>query len=124
MKKVLPISGKFPQKLFAVLAIIALVAFLFSLKPVADVVKKAAEMVGIKFPPVEVFQNANANVLNLASGLILIIVGIAAVVLGVKVALIVAGASLVAYAAYRLYNTFFKGETQDIMPGSGIDRGN
>lgn len=124
MKKVLPISGKFPQKLFAVLAIIALVAFLFSLKPVADVVKKAAEMVGIKFPPVEVFQNANANVLNLASGLILIIVGIAAVVLGVKVALIVAGASLVAYAAYRLYNTFFKSETQDIMPGGGIDRGN
>jgi len=124
MKKVLPISGKFPQKTFAVLAIIALVAFLFSLKPVAEFIKKSAEMAGINFPPVEVFQNANANVLNLVSGLILIIVGIAAAVLGVKVALIIAGASLVAYAGYRLYSIFFKGETQDIMPGGNIDTGN
>ena len=124
MKKVLPISGKFPQRAFAVLAIIALVAFIFSLRPVAEFLKKTFESAGVNFPPVEVFQNANANVLNLASGLILILVGVAAVVLGVKVALIVAGASLVAYAAYRLYNTFFKGETQDIMPEGGIDRGN
>lgn len=124
MKKVLPISGKFPQKTFAVLAIIALVAFLFSLKPVAEFIKKSAEMAGINFPPVEVFQNANANVLNLVSGLILIIVGIAAAVLGVKVALIIAGASLVAYAGYRLYSIFFKGETQDIMPKGNIDTGN
>lgn len=123
IRKVLPIS-KFPHRLFAVIAIIALVAFLFSLKPVAEVVKKAAEMVGIKFPPIEVFQNANANVLNLASGALLVIVGLAAVVLGVKVALIIAGASLVAYAGYRLYNIFFKGETQNIMPGGTIDTGN
>ena len=41
MKKVLPISNpKFPQKTFAVIAVIMLVAFLFSLKPVAEVVKK------------------------------------------------------------------------------------
>jgi len=124
MKKVIPILGKFPHRLFAVLAIIALVAFLFSLKSIAEFVKKTAEMVGIKFPSVEVFQNANANVLDLVCGLIIILVGITAVVFGVKVALIVAGASLVAYAAYKLYNTFFKKETQDIIPGGPIDRGN
>lgn len=120
-RKVLPIT-KFPHRLFAVLAIIALVAFLFSLKPVAEVVKKVVEMVGIKFPPVEVFQNANANVLNAASGALLVIVGLAALVVGVKVALIVAGGSLVAYAAYRLYNTFAKGETQDILPSGTITK--
>lgn len=120
-RKVLPIT-KFPHRLFAVIAIIALVAFLFSLKPVAEVVKKVVEMTGIKFPPIEVFQNANANVLNLAAGALLVIVGLAALVLGVKVALIVAGGSLVAYAAYRLYNTFFKGETQDVLPTGTITK--
>lgn len=121
-RKVLPIN-KFPHRLFAVIAIIALVAFLFSLKPVAEFVKKVVEMTGVKFPPVEVFQNANSNVLNLAAGALLIIVGLAALVVGVKVALIVAGGSLVVYAAYRLYNTFFKGETQEILPLGNITKG-
>lgn len=124
MKKVLPISGKFPQRLFAVLAIIALVAFIFSLRPVAEFLKKTFESVGVNFPPVEVFQNANQNVIDLTVGLLIIIVAIPVAFLSVKVALIVAGASFVAYAAYRLYNIFVKGQTQDIMPGGGIDRGN
>ncbi len=48
MKKVLPITGsKFPQKTFAVVAIIAFVAFLLTLKPVAEAVKTGVEKLGI-----------------------------------------------------------------------------
>jgi len=53
MKKVLPIAGnKFPQKTFAVLAVIAIVAYLLTLKPVAEIVKTGVEKLGITFPPI------------------------------------------------------------------------
>jgi hypothetical protein len=108
MKKVLPISNpKFPQKTFAVIAVILLVAFLFSLKPVAEIVKKGVEMLGIKFPAVEVFQEANNNVMYLAAGGLLLLVGLAAIVPIVKVALVVTGAAFIVYSAYKLYQNFF-----------------
>jgi hypothetical protein len=108
MKKVLPISNsKFPQKTIAVIAVIMLVAFLFSLKPVAEVVKKGVEMLGFKFPAVEVFQQANVNALYLAAGAFILIVGLAAIVPIVKISLVVVGAALFAYSAYKLYQTFF-----------------
>jgi hypothetical protein len=108
MKKVLPISNpKFPQKTIAVIAVIMLIAFLFSLKPVAEVVKKGVEMLGIKFPPVEVFQQANTNALYLAAGAFIVIIGLAAIAPIVKISLIVTGAALFAYSAYKLYQNFF-----------------
>jgi hypothetical protein len=108
MKKVLPISNpKFPQKTFAVIAVIMLVAFLFSLKPVAEVVKKGVEMLGIKFPPVEVFQQANTDALYLAAGILITLIGLAVIVPIVKISLVVVGASFIAYSAYKLYQTFF-----------------
>jgi len=107
MKKVLPISNpKFPQKTFAVIAVIMLVAFLFSLKPVAEVVKKGVEMLGIKFPSVEVFQ-PNVDALYLATGVLITLIGLAVIVPIVKISLVVVGASLFAYSAYKLYQTFF-----------------
>ena len=108
MKKVLPISNpKFPQKTFAVIAVIMLVAFLFSLKPVAEVVKKGVEMLGIKFPPVEVFQQANTDVLYVTAGIALVIIGLAVIAPVVKIALIVVGAAFIAYSAMSLYKSFF-----------------
>lgn len=108
MKKVLPISNpKFMQKTFAVLAVIMLVAFLFSLKPVAEVVKKGVEMLGIKFPAIEVFQQANTDALYLATGILITLIGLAVIVPIVKISLIVVGASFIAYSAYKLYQTFF-----------------
>jgi hypothetical protein len=114
MKKVLPISNpKFPQKTFAVIAVIMLVAFLFSLKPVAEVVKKGVEMLGIKFPPVEVFQQANTDALYLAAGVLIVLIGLAVIAPIVKISLIVVGAAFIAYSAMQLYKTFFPsyGET-------------
>jgi len=108
MKKVLPISNpKFPQKTFGVIAIIMLVAFLFSLKPVAEVVKKGVEMLGIKFPAVEVFQDANNNVLYACAGALLLIVGLAVVYPVVKIALVVVGAAFLVYSGYKLFKNFF-----------------
>lgn len=119
MKKPLPISSsKFPQKTFAVLSIIAFVAFLLTLKPVADTVKKLVEMLGITFPPMEVFRNTAQNILDFAIGGIILILGFAAAVISVKLGLIVVAAGAIAYAGYRLYNTFFKGSTQDRLPDS------
>jgi len=108
MKKVLPISNpKFPQKTIAVLAVIMLVAFLFSLKPVAEIVKKGVEMLGIKFPPVEVFQQANTDALYLATGAFIFAIGLAAIVPIVKISLVVVGAALFAYSAYKLWTSIF-----------------
>jgi hypothetical protein len=119
MKKVLPISNsKFPQKTFAVLSIIAFIAFLLTLKPVAEGVKKLVEMLGITFPPMEIFRNTANTIQDFAVGGIILIVGFAAAVISVKLGLIVVAASLVTYSAYRLYNTFVKGSTQNRLPES------
>jgi len=119
MKKVLPITGnKFPQKTFAVLAIIALIAFLLTLKPVAEGVKTAAEKLGINFPPLEVFMNTAQNILDFAVGILLVIIGLKAAVFGVTAGLVIVGAAGIAYAGYRLYNTFIKGTTQNRLPDS------
>jgi hypothetical protein len=84
-----------------------LVALLFSFKPVAEVVKKGVEMLGIKFPPVEVFQQANTDALYLAAGILITLIGLAVIVPIVKISLVVVGASFIAYSAFKLYKTFF-----------------
>jgi flagellar biosynthesis protein FlhB len=119
MKKVLPIA-KFPHKTFAVIAVVLLVAYLFSMKPVAEFVKKIVESVGIKFPAVETFQDANNNVMYAAAGALLLLVGFAIISPVVKVALIVVGASFVIYSGYKLIQNFFP----NFMGGSNLDRGN
>ena len=107
MKKVLPISNpRFPQKTFGVIAIIMLVAFLFSLRPVAEVVKKGVEMLGVKFPSVELFQQANNNVLYACAGALLLIVGLAVVYPVVKFSLVVVGAGFLVYSVYKLAQNF------------------
>jgi len=119
MKKVLPITGsKFPQKTFAVVAIIAFVAFLLTLKPVAEAVKTGVEKLGITFPPMEVFRNVAQTIQDIAVGALILILGFAAAVVSVKLALIVVAAGAIVYGGYRLYNTFFKGETQNRLPES------
>ena len=108
MKKVLPISNpRFPQKAFGVIAVIMLIAFLLSLRPVAEVVKKGVEMLGVKFPSVELFQQANNNVLYACAGALLLIVGLAVVYPIVKIALVVTGAAFVVYSVYKLAQNFF-----------------
>jgi hypothetical protein len=106
MKRVLPIA-KFPHKLFGIIAVVMLIAFLFSMKPVAEFVKKLVEQVGIKFPPVEVFQEANNNVLYLAAGALLVMVGLAIIYPVVKISLVVVGASFIIYSGYKLFKNFF-----------------
>lgn len=108
MKKVLPISNpKFQQKTFAVLAIIALVAYLLTIRKVTEVVKKGAEMVGITFPSMDLFIDIANTIKEVAIAALVLIVAAAVAVVSVKVALFVVAGSIVIYGAYKLYNTFF-----------------
>ena len=119
MKKVIPISNpKFKQKTFAVFAIIALVAYLLTIEKVSEVVKKGVEMLGIPFPPMDVFRNTADTIKEVAIGLAVLVVAAAVAVISVKVALFVVAGSVVAYGAYRLYNTFFKGVTDNRLPSN------
>jgi hypothetical protein len=116
MKRIIPISGRFPHRLFSIVAIIALIAFLLTLKPVVEFVKKGIEMLGITFPPIEVFQNTAANILLVALGYIALAIAAVIVVPIVKIAVTIAAVAVVGAGLYNLYKTFFGGTTRLILP--------
>jgi len=115
IRKVLPFKN-FPHRLFSIVAIIALVAFLLTLKPVAEVVKKLVEMLGITFPPMEIFRNAAANILLVCVGYFALVIAAAIAIPIVKIAVTVAAVAVVGYGLYNLYKTFTGKTTKDILP--------
>jgi hypothetical protein len=115
-KPVITSVRNFPQKTFAVLAIVALVAFLLTLKPVAEAVKKAAESVGINFPPLDVFRNVANNIKEVAIGILIFVVTTIVAAIAVKFGLIAVGIGLAAVGAYRIWQTLSKGVTQNTLP--------
>jgi len=122
IRKVLPFKN-FPHRLFSVVAIIALVAFLLTLKPVAEVVKKLVEMLGITFPPMDIFRNAAANILLVSLGYIALVVAASIAIPVVKIAVTVAAVAAVGYGLYNLYRTFTGKGIKDILPdNTNIDR--
>lgn len=116
MKKVLPISGRFPHRLFSIVAIIAVVAFLLTLKPVVEIVKKGVEMLGITFPPIEIFQNTAANILLVALGYIALAIAAVIAIPIVKIAVTIAAVAVVGYGLYNLYQTFTGKAVKNILP--------
>jgi len=123
IRKVLPVKN-FPHRLFSVVAIIALVAFLLTLKPVAEVVKKLVEMLGITFPPIDIFRNTAANILLVALGYIALAITGVIVIPIVKVAVTVAAVAAVGYGLYNIYRTFTGKSTKVVLPdNTKIDRG-
>ena len=116
IKKVLPISGKFPHRLFSIVAVIAVIAFLLTLKPVVELVKKGIEMLGITFPPIELFQNTAANILLVALGYIALAIAAIIVIPIVKIAVTVVAVAVVGYGLYNLYKTFTGGIVKNILP--------
>lgn len=117
MKKVLPIAGtKFPQKTFAVLAVIAIVAYLLTMKPVAEVVKAGVEKLGITFPPLDVFRNVAKQIEGFALAGMLLAVGLVLGVLGIKIGIVVIAAAAIYYSARAIYNSLVKGVTQNVLP--------
>jgi hypothetical protein len=115
IRKVLPFKN-FPHRLFSIVAVIALVAFLLTLKPVAEVVKKLVEMLGITFPPMEIFRNAAANILLVCVGYFALVIAAAIAIPLVKIAVTVAAVAVVGYGLYNLYKTFTGGTVKDILP--------
>jgi hypothetical protein len=117
MKKPVVTSVRnFPQKTFAVLAIVAFIAFLLTLKPVAEAVKKAAEAIGINFPPLDVFRNVANNIKELAIGILIFVVTTIVAAVAVKFGLLAVGIGLAAVGAYRIWQSFSKGVTQNTLP--------
>jgi hypothetical protein len=115
IRKVLPFKN-FPHRLFSIVAIIALVAFLLTIKPVAEIVKKAVEMLGITFPPMEIFRNAAANILLVCIGYFALVIAAAIAIPIVKIAVTVAAVAVVGYGLYNLYKTFTGRSIKDILP--------
>jgi len=115
IRKVLPFKN-FPHRLFSIVAVIALVAFLLTLKPVAEVVKKLVEMLGITFPPMDIFRNAAANILLVCVGYFALVIAAAIAIPLVKIAVTVAAVAVVGYGLYNLYKTFTGGSVKDILP--------
>ena len=117
MKKVLPIAGnKFPQKTFAVLAVVAIVAYLLTLKPVAEVVKSGVEKLGITFPPLDVFRNVANQINNFAMAGMLLAVGLVLGLFGLKIGIVIIAVASIYYAGMSIYNSLVKGITQDTLP--------
>lgn len=117
MKKVLPIAGtKFPQKTFAVLAVIAIVAYLLTMKPVAEVVKNGVEKLGITFPPLDVFRNVAKQIEGFALAGMLLAVGLVIGLLGIKIGIVVIAVAAIYYSGMAIYNSLVKGVTQNILP--------
>ena len=115
IRKVLPFKN-FPHRLFSIVAIIALVAFLFTIKPVAEVVKKAVELLGITFPPMEIFRNAAANILLVCIGYFALVIAAAIAIPVVKIAVTISAVAVVGYGLYNLYKTFTGRSVKDILP--------
>ena len=119
MKKVLPIAGsKFPQKTFAVLAVIAIVAYLLTLKPVAEVVKTAVEKLGVTFPPLDVFRNVANQINQFSVAGILLLVGLTVGLFGLKIGIVIIAVAAIYYAGMSIYNSLVKGMTKDTLPDS------
>jgi hypothetical protein len=115
IRKVLPFKN-FPHRLFSIVAIIALVAFLLTIKPVAETVKKLVEMLGITFPPMDIFRNTAANILLVCLGYFALVIAAAIAIPLVKIAVTVAAVAAVGYGLYSIYRLFTRGSMKDILP--------
>jgi hypothetical protein len=89
-----------------------------TIKPVAETVKKLVEMLGITFPPMDIFRNAAANILLVCVGYFAIVIAAAIAIPFVKIAVTVAAVAVVGYGLYNLYKTFTGGTVKDILPDS------
>jgi hypothetical protein len=118
IRKVLPFKN-FPHRLFSIVAIIALVAFLLTIKPVAETVKKLVEMLGITFPPMEIFKNAAANILLVCLGYFALVIAAAIAIPIVKIAVTVSAVAVVGYGIYNIYKIFTGGTVMNILPEGG-----
>ena len=94
---------KFKNRTFAITSIVLLVALLLMLKPIAEKFKQLLGMIGLNATTEQVQETAG-DIFTLAAGILLLVFGAAAAVLGVKVALIVTGIAVVGYAVYKIYN--------------------
>lgn len=94
---------------------------MLTLKPVAEIVKKGVEAVGITFPQIDIFRNVAGNMLLVGLGIMAILVaGIIAVPI-IKIAVTVTAVAVVGVALYNIYKSFTNQGTQNILPEARLD---
>ena len=118
-RKIIPIRN-FPHKLFIFVAIFVFIAFLFTLKPVAEFVKTVVEKIGISFPPVEIFQNVAGNMLVLGLAVLGLLIAGAIMVPVIKIGVTIAAVAVVAVTLFNIYKSFTGKATQRILPEGTI----
>lgn len=115
-------ENNFAHRTFSFLAVFAIVAFLLTIKPIAEVVSKGVTSLGVKFPPMEIFVNTAENLRNLAIGLLLLLLAALIVVPIIKIIVTVVAIVTIAYSVYNLYQTFTGKATKNILPDTPIRR--
>jgi hypothetical protein len=118
VQKLLPINN-FRHKTFAVLAIFAFIAFLMTLKPVAEMVKKGLDAVGIS-AAVEMIQVASSYLVMIGVGLILLLFTPFIFVAVVKIAVTLVAVGLVGYGLFSIYNLFTGKKVTNPLPQGTI----
>jgi uncharacterized membrane protein len=73
-------------------------------------------MLGITFPPMDIFRNAAANILLVCIGYFALVIAAAIAIPIVKIAVTVSAVAVVGYGLYNLYKTFTGGSVKDILP--------
>lgn len=119
MKRIKILSKNLPSDTWMrVLVVFIIVAILFTIKEVAEIVSKGiASITGNSVvAPVEMVQNTAANMAWAGVGLLLLLIAPVFIVGVVKWGLILAGAAIVGVSLYNLYNTFFNKKSESVLP--------
>jgi len=112
------IPSKSPSNwIFKTALIVGFIGFLLMWKPVAEIVKKGVDMVAPSlFPAVEIVQEVGASLLFVGVGLALLLLSPIFFTILLKTIVIVIGVVVIGWGLSRLYNTIFRGKTENIVP--------
>lgn len=115
-RNVIASRGFRQHKLFAVTAVVTLVALLLMIPQVSEAVVKAGTSLGINMPNVPSLRIGASHVFLAGAGLILLLVSAIVLVPIAKFALIGAGLALLGYGVYNLYKMIQGQPVQDVLP--------
>jgi hypothetical protein len=113
-RKILPVRN-FQHKTFAILAVFAIVAFLMTLKPVAEVVKKGLDMVGLS-TAVELIQITASYMMMFAVGAMLLLITPLILVASIKIIVTLVAVAVIGWSIYSIYQAFTKKPVTNPLP--------
>jgi hypothetical protein len=113
-RKILPVR-KFGHSYFAIIAVFTIIAFLMTLKPVAEIVKKGLDMIGLT-TAVELIQITASYLWMLGAGLLLLIITPLILVASIKIIVTVVAVGLIGWALYSVGQVFTNKKVTNPLP--------